>query len=105
MGHCRCDLPSGQLTCSDDGDEDYSSEETRYVCKVPKPKDPRAQARAEDSDLIKTSKSAPKWLILMGWCAGIVVIVAIAVAATNIYRKSSSRRNDEITETIYENNL
>ncbi|KAH8353777.1 hypothetical protein KR059_010801, partial [Drosophila kikkawai] len=102
MAHCRCDLASGQLACTDDGDEEYSSEEVRYVCKVPKPKDTRVEAMAEGRDLVKTTTSAPKWLILMGWCAGIIVIAAIAVAGTKMYRKYTSRRNDESTEGIYE---
>ncbi|KAH8251424.1 hypothetical protein KR032_011447 [Drosophila birchii] len=98
MAHCRCDLESGQLACTEDGDEDYSSEETRYVCKVPKPKDTKAESIVEAIEFLTTTTAAPKWMIVTGWFAGIIVIAAIAVIATRMYRNSTFRRNDELTD-------
>ncbi|XP_044316395.1 protein draper isoform X2 [Drosophila rhopaloa] len=101
LANCRCDLPSGKMICNDVApeDEDSSSEETHYVCRVPQ----RIKARSESEVMLaKGSTSTPKWMVIMGSCAGIILGAAMAAVAAKYYRGYRSRHNFE-TEAIYEN--
>ncbi|KAH8410208.1 hypothetical protein KR009_008324, partial [Drosophila setifemur] len=88
---CSCHLPSGQMICNDSEDEDSSTEETRYVCKVPKPKEVIVAVK-ELTVSIQEKTSAPAWLILMATCAGIIVLAAVAVLVIKKLKYRVSRR-------------
>ncbi|KAH8319125.1 hypothetical protein KR067_010215 [Drosophila pandora] len=98
---CRCDPHSGDLTCNNSGDEDYSSEETRYVCKVPKVRPQEAEAKIA----MQPTQKASTWVMLIAWCSGIIVLVAGAVAIYIFYRRNLQRPMDPMQAGIYENDL
>ncbi|XP_017099321.2 multiple epidermal growth factor-like domains protein 11 isoform X2 [Drosophila bipectinata] len=115
LSDCHCDPNGGHLICNNSGDEDYSSEETRYVCKVPKV----VPQGAEATTATKPTQKAATWVMVIAWCSGIIVLVAGAVAIYIFYRRMPSRYGavghysfrrrtgqtpmDPIEERIYEN--
>ncbi|KAH8244322.1 hypothetical protein KR026_006591, partial [Drosophila bipectinata] len=87
LSDCHCDPKGGHLICNNSGDEDYSSEETRYVCKVPKV----VPQGAEATTATKPTQKAATWVMVIAWCSGIIVLVAGAVAIYIFYRRMPSR--------------
>ncbi|KAH8351955.1 hypothetical protein KR084_000855, partial [Drosophila pseudotakahashii] len=104
LDNCHCDPPSGQLVCKEDSSEDSSSEESHYVCKIQQHAK-KAVSEAEVRDPENSTASSTKWMVIMGSFAGIILGAALAVLAAKYYRRSTSRRDFEADERIYQNDF
>ncbi|XP_070067578.1 tenascin isoform X2 [Drosophila takahashii] len=101
LDNCHCDPPSGQLVCKEDSSEDGSSEESHFVCKIQQ-QGKKARSEAEVRVPENSTASSTKWMVIMGSFAGIILGAALAVVAAKYYRRSTSRRDYEADERIYE---
>ncbi|KAH8287806.1 hypothetical protein KR018_000348 [Drosophila ironensis] len=99
LGKCDCEQSSGQLICTNDGEDNYSSEETRYVCRVLEP------VIVNVVEKLSVRTALPRWMKVSLVGCGFILLVAAAVAGYAFYRRRRVRPVDPINEAIYDDCL
>uniref|UniRef100_A0A6P4FGM5 Multiple epidermal growth factor-like domains protein 10 n=1 Tax=Drosophila rhopaloa TaxID=1041015 RepID=A0A6P4FGM5_DRORH len=92
VASCPCNVTINEMFCNG----------THYFCRVPQPIKPRSE---HEVMLDEDSTSTPKWMVIMGCCAGIILGAVIAAGATNYYRGYTARRNFKTEAIFYKSSL